>query len=686
MLEAVVTASPLLRAAAAAAASRCPAHACATLETAVKRKASEPAFTYCRFESVMRAPHLVESEAEEPRGRGPPLCRVEVHEAPDEEALPWPLPASAPARAPLSVVSPFLVPGLQLSPGLPLLTSPLSPANRGLSAGLSFPSVLALSVHPKIQALAAQLRKGVCVAFPTETVYGLGALATDARAVADIFRIKGRPSSDPLICHVLSVHQALQQVVDLEEEVEGGGPLPAAGEAGAPPHSPLRRVFEALGAAFWPGPLSLIAKQRRLGAPLPSSGLGESGGLAVGGAPPCGVVDGVTGGTGFVAVRVPCSRLALALLAAVGAPVAAPSANRFGCISPTKAQHVISQFDIKHRELQHQQQQLEQHEKEAYVLPVLDGGECCAVGIESTVAKLLLAGAPPEGEGAPLPTVEVRVLRRGLVSPQMLSDALQAAAAAAAAAGAPPFPHCFVSVSPAIDYAQGELAGKGPTSLILPGGGPSAYRGRGPSSEAASLQLEGAPQESPGLCLKHYSPRAPSFLLQHASRCFEVLGPSASSDGAPLGAPVGAPLQTQGAPLYESHRCVVVDGNGALAPLAKHFSKYVALLKQEEGGPPGGGPPDGALVRKAQSRGAPGNHRLAAAAANQVFAALHAAEEAALQQQQHQQQEVVILLHAEPLLAWGEEGMAVFDRLFRQACKGLGFRVCGFQLRRRVRV
>ncbi|KAL8445145.1 hypothetical protein Emed_005840 [Eimeria media] len=603
----------------------------------------------------MRAPHAAEGEAQERGGRGAPLCRVEVHEAPDEGAQPWPLPASAAAGSALSVVSPFLLPSIQLSPNVPLLTSPLSPSNRGLSAGLTFHSLLALSVHPKIQALAARLREGVCVAFPTETVYGLGALATDSRAVSDIFRIKGRPSSDPLICHVLSVHQALQQVVDLEEE-EKGAPFPAAGEAGGPPRSPLRRVFEALGAAFWPGPLSLIAKQRRLGPPLRSSGAGESGDLTAGGPTPCGVVDEVTGGSGFVAVRVPCSPLALALLAAVGAPVAAPSANRFGCISPTKAQHVINQFDLRHRQLQLQQQQLQQQqllllqqqEKEAYVLPVLDGGECCAVGIESTVVKLLLAGAPPEGEGAPLPTVEVRVLRRGLVSPQMLSDALQAAAAAAAAAGGPPFPHCFVSVSPAINYTQGKPAGKGPPSLTFPGGAPSAYLGRGPFSEGASLQHGGAPQESPGLCLTHYSPRAPSFLLQHASRCFEVLGAPASPNGAPL----GASLQTQGAPLYESRRCVLVDGNGALAPLAKYFSKYVALLEQKEGGAPEGGPPDGALVREAQSLGAPQTHRLAAAAAKKVFAALHAAEEAALQQQQQQQQqEVVILLHAEPLLA-----------------------------------
>ncbi|KAL8429663.1 hypothetical protein ACSSS7_006438 [Eimeria intestinalis] len=569
---------------------------------------------------------------------------------------------------------------MQLSPSVPLLTSPLSPVNRNnTSAGLSFPSLLALSVHPKTQALAAKLRAGVCVAFPTETVYGLGALATDAKAVSDIFRIKGRPSTDPLICHVLSVHQALQQVVDLGEEEEGGS-LPTPGEAGGPPPplSPLRRVFEALGAAFWPGPLSLIAKQRRLGAPSPSSGATENGGTATGAPPPsCGVVDGVTGGTGFVAVRVPCSALALALLAAVGAPVAAPSANRFGCISPTKAQHVINQFDFRHR----QQQQQKQQEKEAYVLPVLDGGECCAVGIESTVAKLLLVGAPPNSEGAPLPTVEVRVLRRGLVSPQMLSDALQAAAAAAAAAGGPPFPHCFVSVSPAINYTQGESAGKGPPSLTFPGRAPLPFMGRGPPYGCATLQPGGGPQESPGLCLTHYSPRAPSFLLQHASRCFEVLGASASSDGgllaAPMGAPPGAPMQAHGAPLYDSRRCVLVDGNGALAPLARYFSRYVGLLKQKEGGPPKGGSPEGgppkggtpegALVREPQGLGPTETHRLAAAAAKEVFAALHAAEEAALEQQQGQQQEVVILLHAEPLLAWGEEGMAVFDRLFRAA-------------------
>lgn len=154
--------------------------------------------------------------------------------------------------------------------------------------------------HPDAAAIeeaAAILRAGGLVAFPTETVYGLGAHALDPRAVARIFAAKERPATDPLIVH-------LHDAVDLDRVARD---VPA--------------VARALAAAFWPGPLTLIVPK---GAAVP---------------------DAVTAGLDAVAVRVPAHPVAQALLAAAGVPVAAPSANRFSRPSPTRAEHVLADLD-----------------------------------------------------------------------------------------------------------------------------------------------------------------------------------------------------------------------------------------------------------------------------------------------------------------------------------------------------
>lgn len=175
-----------------------------------------------------------------------------------------------------------------------------------------------------INAAARILGKGGLVAFPTETVYGLGADARDGRAVAAVFAAKGRPGFNPLIVHVAS--------------------LDAARRYG---------VFDAqmtrLATAFWPGPLTLVA-------PLaPSHGLSPL----------------VTAGLDHVGVRVPAHPLAQHLLAAFDGPIAAPSANPSGRISPTTADHVLSGLAGK-------------------IDAVLDGG-ACTVGLESTI----VGGQPP---------------------------------------------------------------------------------------------------------------------------------------------------------------------------------------------------------------------------------------------------------------------------------------------------
>jgi L-threonylcarbamoyladenylate synthase len=147
---------------------------------------------------------------------------------------------------------------------------------------------------------AALLRAGRLVAFATETVYGLGANALDAAAVAGIFVAKQRPAWDPLIVHLASAEQ-LAQITAIPAEL-------------------VPRISQ-LVAAFWPGPLTLL---------LPK--------LAT-------VPDAVTAGRPLVGVRVPSHPAAQALLAAVQLPIAAPSANRFGHTSPTTAAHVLADLD-----------------------------------------------------------------------------------------------------------------------------------------------------------------------------------------------------------------------------------------------------------------------------------------------------------------------------------------------------
>lgn len=160
---------------------------------------------------------------------------------------------------------------------------------------------------------ARVLREGGIVGVPTETVYGLAARGLDPAAVARVYAAKGRPTGHPLILHVLDPE----------------------------PYGVMDARARALAAAFWPGPLTLVVPRRPV------------------------VPDAVTGGHDTVALRDPAAPLLRALIERVG-PIAAPSANRFGAVSPTTAAHVLADFPD---------------------LPVVDGGEC-VVGVESTIVDL----------------------------------------------------------------------------------------------------------------------------------------------------------------------------------------------------------------------------------------------------------------------------------------------------------
>jgi L-threonylcarbamoyladenylate synthase len=168
---------------------------------------------------------------------------------------------------------------------------------------------------------AALLRAGDLVAFGTETVYGLGADATNDRAVAAIFAAKQRPRFNPLICHYPDADAAFADVVANPE---------------------ARRVA----AAFWPGPLTLVLQRY----------------------PGCTASLLASAGLDTLAVRVPAHDVALAVLRETGRPVAAPSANRSGHVSPTTAQHVLDELSGR-------------------IAAVLDSGPC-PVGVESTVLDL----------------------------------------------------------------------------------------------------------------------------------------------------------------------------------------------------------------------------------------------------------------------------------------------------------
>ncbi|WP_186646299.1 L-threonylcarbamoyladenylate synthase [Fluviispira vulneris] len=172
---------------------------------------------------------------------------------------------------------------------------------------------------------AKALNSDSLVAFPTETVYGLGANALSEKAAEKIFSAKGRPKSDPLIVHISFMRQA-ESLTNMSEF--------------------QRQCFDILGSKFWPGPLTIIVKASKI---IPKI---------------------ITANGDSIALRIPANKVAQELLKQANIPVAAPSANRFGHVSPTTAKHVfddLSDFDD---------------------LFILDHSENCSIGIESTVIKI----------------------------------------------------------------------------------------------------------------------------------------------------------------------------------------------------------------------------------------------------------------------------------------------------------
>ncbi len=177
------------------------------------------------------------------------------------------------------------------------------------------------ATEENIKLAGSIIKKGGLVAFPTETVYGLGANALNPYAVAKIFEVKNRPTFDPLIVHISKIEWLEKLTKEIDE-----------------------RAFKLI-EKFWPGPLTLV---------LPKSQI---------------VPDIVTAGLPTVAIRMPSHPVALALIESSETPISAPSANRFGYISPTTAEHVEKQLGDK-------------------IDLILDGGRC-PIGVESTVLSLI---------------------------------------------------------------------------------------------------------------------------------------------------------------------------------------------------------------------------------------------------------------------------------------------------------
>ena len=243
----------------------------------------------------------------------------------------------------------------------------------------------------------AILRAGGLVAFPTETVYGLGADASKPLAVRQIFARKGRPADHPLIVHLAQLGQIEDWAV-------------------------MSPVARALAEAFWPGPRTLV---------LPRGPA---------------VHDEVTGGLETVGIRIPSHPIAAALLSAFGGGVAAPSANRFGRVSPTTAAHVRAEF--------------------GGAVPVLDGGPC-SVGVESTIIDL--SGPPALLRPGGIPTEAIEEISGPLTTSDTRAPGTLASHYA-------PRTALLLSTTPKKDAAR--LRSEGRTVAVLSAGDPADHARR----------------------------------------------------------------------------------------------------------------------------------------------------------------------------------------------------------------
>jgi L-threonylcarbamoyladenylate synthase len=285
-----------------------------------------------------------------------------------------------------------------------------------------------------LAASVERLRQGQLVAFPTETVYGLGAHALDTEACRRIFAAKERPLTDPLIVHVLTHEDASRLWRATSEststDTESTDTTTAA-EA---------TVLYLLTKRFWPGPLTLVA---RAADHVPAI---------------------LMAGTGFVACRSPAHAIARALLEASHLPLAAPSANKFGHVSPTQARHVYE--DLQYEDVWIVQNRMHASEEDDVSnSDEEEEDEPLSVGVESTVVQCTHVTLNDD-----IPTVHLKILRPGAISAEDLHECLH--------------PHGWQAVI------------------------------QTPQQRVPEDNAQG--QVAPGQLIRHYSPRTPSYLIAEA--------------------------------------------------------------------------------------------------------------------------------------------------------------------------
>ena len=327
------------------------------------------------------------------------------------------------------------------------------------------------------------LKAGGLVAFPTETVYGLGANALNDLSVKSIFAAKKRPSTDPLIVHILG-KEDIYDLYDFEDTKIG--------------ISKAQLVCEHLAESFWPGPLTIIFKARKS---VPLS---------------------VTAGSGYVGLRSPKHPIARQLLAAAGLPIAAPSANRFGHVSPTSADHVIKDLG----------------EENVTILKddiTLSGG--CSVGIESTVCRVSKSGDV------------VSILRCGAVT----SEDILAALLKSNTAG-------LDNVTVVIENEKALIKSAASNTII------SNIKAESNSEHDETAAV------APGQMIKHYAPDIPTYIVsashRHAGRRdedFELQPMGDESSDVPSSSALGTHINVKNA--------FIIDYNGQL----KHFKEKSSI-------------------------------------------------------------------------------------------------------------
>jgi L-threonylcarbamoyladenylate synthase len=281
-----------------------------------------------------------------------------------------------------------------------------------------------------------RLRQGGLVAFPTETVYGLGCNALDESAIIKVFEAKERPLTDPLITHVTDNQVAFQLwAADTTTTTTATTDSSSCLEG---------RAIHALCDKFWPGPLTLVAK-------------------AAPNVPPI-----LMANTGFVACRSPQHPISIVLINAAKVPIAAPSANKFGHISPTRSHHVWD--DLKNEDVwivKEEEEEEEEEEESTTKSSTDDVTSCCQVGVESSVAKIEMITADNK-KG------RITLLRQGAVSLQDIQECLTEAGL--------------------VDHFEVLALTKKTTD-------------------------ETVANVAPGQTIRHYSPDIPSFILSKSLTC-----------------------------------------------------------------------------------------------------------------------------------------------------------------------